>query len=420
MTNLTLVGAREGRVAWGAVVLMVATATVVTAGCTGSASDAPSDPPAEQPPIPPQVTVAVTGTVTELFDQVPVATANVEAAGISPTVEATADADGEFSISVQASSVIYMTSSKAGFAVTTSGPYRLGETPSAIAVSAINAATLTQIKTAAVPEGNLEHGVVVVDLLDGDGVPLAGIDISQANAVLKRDGAPMADLPRRLLDEDLVPLSENESLQTDASGRFLVFSVPAGSYSLSVEIGPNPDSPAVEVAVEVPASGAAVAVLRQAPPPVDVDSFAEDIYPLLQRTADGGLGCARCHSANSTASYRIHFDAPPADVCRWIVEGYTATEPNPLDPNDVLERGPLAHFVAGQEDQSRILYFPLYGRQFSAPTDPPAMLDTHPNATFVSTSDPGYLALKQWILNNVDYSGDELLQMACGIEPPAP
>lgn len=386
------------------------------AGCVGSSVDAPPEPN-DPPPIPPQVTVPVTGTVLELFDQTPVPTAVINTAGTDPSAETTADEDGVFEVSVAATSVIYVNGSKTGYASTSSGPYRLGETATDITVSMINAATLTQIKTSAVPEGNLEHGVVVVQLQTPAGTPLAGVSISQDNVVINKDGAPMADLPRRLLDSNLVPLGELESTETDETGRFLVFSLPAGTYSLSAKLGPDIDSPPVVVAIDVPASGASVVTLKQPGPAVTVDSFAEDVYPLLQRTAMGGLGCARCHSAGSTAKYRIHFDDPAADVCRAIVEGYTASEPNPLDPEDLLERPPLAHFIAEQEDQSRLLYFPLYGKQFSGPNDPPSMLDTHPNATFVSTSDIGYLTFKQWISDNTAYTGAELLQMACGIAP---
>ncbi|MBK9072458.1 MAG: hypothetical protein IPL79_15875 [Myxococcales bacterium] len=396
----------------------LAAVATLAVGCAGSTVDGP---PASPPPtpVPPQVTVAVTGTVIELFDETPVAAAGVATAGTDPGSETTTDDEGEFAITVPVTSVIYATATKAGFATTSSGPYKLGETATDISVPVVNAATLTQIKTAAVPEGNLEHGVVIVDVQSPAGVPLEGISLGEDTVAIKLDGAPMAEIPRRLLDANLNPLSELESVETDATGRFLLFSVPAGSYTLAVKLGPDAETPPVEASLEVPASGAAILTLKQPGAAIIVDSFADDIYPLLQRTADGGYGCARCHSANSTAGYRIHFDAPAVDVCRWIVEGYTAAEPNPLDPNAALERPPLAHFVEDQEDQSRLLYFPLYGKQFSGPNDPPAMLDTHPNATFVSTSDPGYLTLKQWVTNNVDYTGAELLQMACGITPPS-
>jgi hypothetical protein len=99
-------------------------------------------------------------------------------------------------------------------------------------------------------------------------------------------------------------------------------------------------------------------------------TFAADIYPVLQRVAAGGLGCASCHTLGGQAGALLQFDLPAADVLAALT--------------GVAGRVVI---TAGSEATSTFLTKPLYE---------PAPVN-HPNATFLDINDPYYRMFLAWI-----------------------
>jgi hypothetical protein len=103
--------------------------------------------------------------------------------------------------------------------------------------------------------------------------------------------------------------------------------------------------------------------------PTGTPTFATNVYPLLQKGALGGLGCANCHTAGGLMP-ALQFDLPAADTLAAILG-----RPGVVDPaNPAL---------------SLLLTKPLYEQ-------PPA-LQNHPNATFANDLDPNYRIILAWI-----------------------
>ena len=92
-----------------------------------------------------------------------------------------------------------------------------------------------------------------------------------------------------------------------------------------------------------------------------------DVHPRLQKAANGGLGCANCHTALGTAAL-LQFDLPVAAAHEAIMG-----RPGVVNP-------------PAQAALSLLLTKPLY-------EDPP----NHPNATFLTTLDPDYIVIMEWI-----------------------
>jgi hypothetical protein len=96
-------------------------------------------------------------------------------------------------------------------------------------------------------------------------------------------------------------------------------------------------------------------------------SFATDVYPMLQRAALGGQGCANCHNGTMLAG-GLAYDGAAGDVYTKIM----------ATPGVVVVATPAT---------SMLLSMPLY-------ETPP---DLHPNATWLTNLDPAYVKIMQWI-----------------------
>jgi hypothetical protein len=95
-------------------------------------------------------------------------------------------------------------------------------------------------------------------------------------------------------------------------------------------------------------------------------TFTNDIYPMLQRAALGGQGCANCHNGTTLAG-GLAYDGPAADVYALI-----------MGTAGVVDLATPAN--------SMLLSYPLY-------EEPP----NHPNATWLTTADPAYMKIMAWI-----------------------
>jgi len=97
--------------------------------------------------------------------------------------------------------------------------------------------------------------------------------------------------------------------------------------------------------------------------------FTADIYPRLQTAANGGRGCANCHTVGGQGAVAV-FNALPSDVLAAL-----KAKPGLLDLTTPAN--------------SLLLTKPLY--------EQPPLVQNHPNATFVDANDPDYKRILLWI-----------------------
>jgi hypothetical protein len=204
-------------------------------------------------------------------------------------------------------------------------------------------------------------GVVLMRLVDGMGMPKAGV--ASSNIVLA--GATGAAGPF-VLGEDLAPMAG--ATTTSASGWVAFFEVPAGVTSLG-----QAATATVTLTMASSPVGAGVVTLADVvvvdmPPPMLPTnvSFSTTVFPIFTNR-----GCVACHSGNGPGKQLggLMLDASANVAFREL------TEENPLRANRVMP------------EMSLVLTRP------SAESPP----DRHPNVTFASPTDPDYLKILVWI-----------------------
>ncbi len=115
-------------------------------------------------------------------------------------------------------------------------------------------------------------------------------------------------------------------------------------------------------------------------------SFAQDIYPRLQRASAGGLGCADCHT-NGGAAAILPYDGEPGAVLAAMLAVGSGSGSGSADAG-VGSDGVLVIDLVNPA-RSLLLVKPLY--------EVPPIPQDHPNATFLDTNDPNYQLFLLWI-----------------------
>jgi len=212
------------------------------------------------------------------------------------------------------------------------------------------------------------------DLVDGTGQPLVGVP--KANIVL----TDMNDQPVPGVigpyffgaQGDINPALEASEANAGKS-RVAFLDAPAGTFKVTLTYpdgqGGNATSTAQLTAAPdgavLASLGGAIAGAAAADP-----TFAANVYPRLQKAANGGVGCANCHTANGAGAILV-LDA-----------GAQTTLANLLARPGVIDAVTPAN--------SLLLTKPLY-----EPTPP----QNHPNATFLDINDADYKLILKWITN---------------------
>ncbi len=213
--------------------------------------------------------------------------------------------------------------------------------------------------------------IVITDLRAPDGTPMEGLplaDITLTNAL----GEPVGDGPYFFgalgdIDPGLLV-----STAFGGKARVAFLNVPTGVHTLTA-LYPNPVDPLTPIPQTVSVTtiddGANLMLLGATggpPPQPGQASFENDVYPLLQRAAEGGDGCANCHRLGGVAAF-LRFEEEPAIVLQ-----------------NILGRPGVVDLLA--PENSMLLSKPLY-------EDPP----NHPNATYLDLLAPSYVLMMSWI-----------------------
>ena len=216
-------------------------------------------------------------------------------------------------------------------------------------------------------------GILIGQLVDGDGNPLAGVpgtafDLDAAIAgpfFLAADRSPDVNLA-----------------ESSASGYFVLYHIPEGltrvtSKDQNFEMS-MVDTPMASTAITLaevvvggePASGGGDGGGGPRPIP-DVVSFANDVGPAFLRR-----GCDACHNGGGIGKDLggLHLNGDPNKMFREVAEE-TSLRHGTLRVDTVNPANSLLLTMPSRED-------------------PP---DVHPNVTFASPDDPDYLLILKWI-----------------------
>ena len=363
---------------------------VVLAACAGKVPKNPggdtpdaSTPPADAPPA--DTSQMLSGKAMDYFGNVALPDTMVATDGISPQVTSTSAMDGAYQLQIAVGSKLFLVATRTNYRPTRSTPVTVNDMPVTQDVYVMSNADVTRQYTTLGKTPTAGTAFLAAELQKNDGTPLEGIPLTDVK-LLDANMQPVAGVlgPYFFGTAGDIDPALTTATAYNGKSRVAFLDVPPGTYSLAVTY-PNAMNGNTQLltTVTTAADGATLALSggggtgsgtgtgsgsgsgSAGTPP----SFATDIYPKLQRAAQGGLGCANCHTANGPGAVLI-YDDPAATVLANMKAA--AGVINLTTPASSL-----------------FLVKPLYEQ-------PPLMQD-HPNATFLDTNDPNYKLFLLWI-----------------------
>jgi len=356
-------------------------AAIAAAGCVGEvpgpeqpvAPDAnepgtvPDATPAESPDAGPDPAgIRVSGTVRDYFTNVALPQAALSTDGLAPVIATTSDAAGGYALNeVPAASAFYIHATlPAGYRATVNEPTIVVDVSVARDQYAVSLADAQRQHTTVGLAVEANSAIVIADLLTPVDTPMEAVpltDITLTDGV----GAPAGVGPYLLGPVGDVDAALTDTTAYGGRSRVAFLNVPAGvTATLSATYSATEYTATFATAT----NGAHLVRVGGTTPGITpaVPSFTDDVYPILQKAANGGAGCANCHTAGG-ANPALRFDDPSATVFAAIQAG-------------------VGYVDAATPALSLLLTNPLY-------EDPP----DHPNATWLDTADPAYQTLYVWI-----------------------
>jgi hypothetical protein len=337
-------------------------------GGTGGGADAP----------PQAAAINVTGMTMDYFGAVALPSAAYTTDGMTPAMNGTSGADGSYALAnVPPASSFYVS-------VTGGSNYRptrddaitvkdVSVMTNLYAVSKID--TQRQYSTLGLTP-TLGTALTIVNLVRNNGTPLEGVAPADIT-IVDSAGKPVPGALGPYFfgpNGDVVPIATlGVSTTYNGTARMAYLDVPPGAWTVNVSYKSAQGTimtmkvPVMTAADGVTLASTADVAAPGTPPNPTTLSFTTDVYPLLQRAAQGGQGCANCHNATMLAG-GLAYDGPAATVYTKIM----------ATPNVVVVATPAT---------SLLLSMPLY-------ETPP---DLHPNATWLTNTDPAYMTIMQWI-----------------------
>jgi hypothetical protein len=329
---------------------------------------------------PDPVLLSVSGRTLDYFTGAPLDMVQLSTEGMTPASSDSSDATSAYELAVPPGSVFFASATRTNYRPTRSAPIRVTDqslmmtdlTVASVADTRRQYTTLNLTPTAG-------RAVLFGLLLRNNGTPLEGVPLADIKLVDALN-APVGLGPYFFgASGDLVS-NATLAVSTAFGGKARVgfLDVPPGTYTLKVTYtagggggGGTPTIRTYEIPVEAVADGATLAATGggddDMTPPPGARTFTMHVYPRLQKAANGGLGCANCHTAGGTAAI-LQFDLPVADAHAAIRGRLGVVNPPATAATSLL------------------LTKPLY-------EDPP----NHPNATFLTTLDPDYVVIMEWI-----------------------
>ena len=365
--------------------------TLALAACVGTVGGtqqgAPDAAPEQgTPDAPPAATIDVSGKTMDYFTNIALPSATYTTDGMTPAMNGTSGADGSYKLAnVPPASSFYVSVSgdPANYYPTRNDAVTVKD----VSVMAnLYAVTMNDMKRQYSTVGltrTTGTGMSIINLVRNNGTPLEGVkptDITLTDSA----GKPVTGFmgPYFFGPNGDIQLVATVPVSTtyNGSARAAILDLPPGAYTLNVSYlggtGGGGGGGGTIMTMTVPIMSAADGVTLvstanapapTAPPGATPLSFATDVYPMLQRAALGGQGCANCHNGTALAG-GLAYDGAAGDVYTKIM----------ATPNVVVVATPAT---------SMLLSMPLY-------ETPP---DLHPNATWLTNLDPAYVKIMLWI-----------------------
>jgi len=330
--------------------------------------------------------VAVSGTTMDYFTGLPLATTALSTEGMDPQLTGTSGSDGTYTLDqVPPGSLFYVDTSRPNYRPTRNDAVTVADLDlSAQNLYVVSTADASRQYASLGMTPTLGTSILIGNLIRNNGTPLEGTPL--ADITLVDDlGAPVGLGPYFFGEAgdivDNATLAVSTAYGTPAMARVAFLDVPPGTYTLKVNYtagtgggggGGGGGGTTIRTYIVPFLSGADSAELVSTGgqdddgTPTGNLTFTTNIYPMLQKAANGGLGCANCHTAGGL-NPNMQFDLPAADVYTSLMAA----------PGDIVVATPA---------DSLLLMKPLY-------ETPP----NHPNATFASIADPNYITIMNWI-----------------------
>jgi len=355
---------------------------VLLAACVGEAppTQDPGDGGVDQPAPAAQVE-RVTGKAMDYFvANTPLQGVALATDGINPQLTTTSATDGAFTFpTVPVGSLIFVSGSRTSYRPTRNLVV-VGDTTVAQDLYLMSTVDINRQYATAGRTPDAGRAFVVAELQRSNGTPMAGVALTSVK-LLDATGAPAAGAlgPYVLGDTSDIVLGPTQTETHAGKARVAFLDAPVGSLSLKISYVDGQGQTQTQTTPVTAAAGGATLVRSggtgglggsvptggnpQAP------QFAADIYPRLQTAANGGLGCANCHTVGGLGAVAV-FNALATDVLAAL-----KAKPGLID--------------TANPGKSLLLTKPLY--------ELPPEMQNHPNATFVDKSDPTYKLILLWI-----------------------
>jgi hypothetical protein len=321
---------------------------------------------------------SVTGVTYDYFGGVALMSTTITSDGIDPPVMTTSSsADGTYALSVPIGSKLFLITARSNYRPTRNVPLTMNGTAVMDDLYVMSDADVRRQYTSLGKTATTGKAFLAATLEMPDGTPLVGIPLANVTLVDAQNQPVTGVLGPYFFgaagDIDAT-VTTATAYGNPATSRVAFLDVPPGTYSLAVTYPMGAGNAQNNTSVTVAADGATLAVsggVMMGGTSATDPHFTADIYPRLQKAANGGLGCANCHTAGGPAAVLTYDD----DATTVLANMHAAT-------GVINTTTPAA---------SLLLVRPLYEQ-------PPTPQD-HPNATFLDVNDPDYKLFLLWITN---------------------
>jgi hypothetical protein len=322
----------------------------------------------------------LSGKAMDYFGTQPIDGATLATDGTDPPLTTSSAADGTYSFDVAIGSALFVVGAKTGYRTTRNAATTVADLPVTSDAYLMTDQDVRNQYTAvgATPVANT--AIVIADMRRNNGMPLEGIPLANVQLL---DGANQAVIgvkgPYFFNAAGSVDTAQTISAAFNGRSRVAYLDVPPGTYTLAVTYTADQQNTTNNSTLTTFADGATLVLSGGmgggggggGGGNVTDPSFAQHIYPKLQRAALGGLGCANCHTLTGPGAVLPYDDAPGTVLANMTARLGVINSVTPAD--------------------SLLLKRPLY-EPAPAPQD-------HPNATFLDVNDADYKLFLLWITN---------------------